>query len=140
MDDVLAKQIGDAARQARKARGLTQAEAAERIGVSVEFYARLERGGTLPSVSTLQKLSRTLSASADLLLGADGGRLSFPEPTAEERIVHRRNRLLRRVVRRLETSDEPTLNLVNQLLVGVERWRQGPASAGRRRSGSRVKG
>jgi len=37
--------------------------------VSVEFYARIERGKTLPSVPTLLRLATALRVSADVLLG-----------------------------------------------------------------------
>jgi transcriptional regulator with XRE-family HTH domain len=65
----LAKTIGEAARAARTARGLSQADAAEAVGISLEFYGRIERGGTLPSTPTLRSISEALGVSADALLG-----------------------------------------------------------------------
>lgn len=69
MDKQLAKSIGAAARRARKALELTQEDAAERIGVSVEFYARIERGNSLPSVPTFVRIANSLGVSADTLIG-----------------------------------------------------------------------
>lgn len=122
MDKALAKQIGEAARESRKARGLTQADVAERVGVSVEFYARLERGGTLPSVPTLRRLASALSTSTDRLL-APSVALPPEKPVSAEAPVTERDRLLRRVHRRLDDVDETTLGIVNQLLIGVTQLR-----------------
>lgn len=120
MDKALARAIGTEARRARTARGLTQQEVADQLGCSLEFYGRIERGGTIPSVPTLQKLRSVLGTSADALLGdkvlpavQEPGTASTPGP------VDRRERMLRRVVRRLNDSDLPTLRVVNNLLLGV---------------------
>ncbi|MEM9491193.1 MAG: helix-turn-helix transcriptional regulator, partial [Myxococcota bacterium] len=63
MNRELAKSIGVAARQARKALHLTQEDAAERINVSSEFYARIERGTSLPSIITFARIVSTLGVS-----------------------------------------------------------------------------
>jgi transcriptional regulator with XRE-family HTH domain len=120
MDKALAKAIGTEARRARAARGLTQQEVADKLGCSLEFYGRIERGGTIPSVPTLQKLRSVLGTSADALLG-DRGLPVAQEPVSGSPAtpVDRRERMLRRVVRRLNDSDLPTLRVVNNLLLGV---------------------
>lgn len=69
MDENLARKIGAAVRVARGRRGVTQEEAAEAISVTPEFFARIERGVTFPSVPTLVRLVAALNASADELLG-----------------------------------------------------------------------
>lgn len=58
-------------RAARKTLGLTQAQVADKVKVSAEFYARIERGNALPSVETLASLVTALGVSADRLLGLD---------------------------------------------------------------------
>ena len=68
-DRDLAQQIGNVARAVRKARGLTQEDAAERLGVTAEFYARIERGYSLPSTASLAQMVTTLDVSADVLIG-----------------------------------------------------------------------
>ncbi len=68
-DRDLAQKIGDVARAARKARGLTQEDAAERLGLTAEFYARLERGYSLPSTASLAQMVTALDVSADELIG-----------------------------------------------------------------------
>src|SRR6266851_2953272 len=72
MDTNLAKRIGSAARAARRARSLTQQDAAESIGVSAEFYGRIERGRTLPSVPTLVRIAEALDIPTDALVGRTG--------------------------------------------------------------------
>ena len=50
-------EIARAIIKARVARGLTQAELAERMGTSQSYIARLESGRTLPSTRTLLKVA-----------------------------------------------------------------------------------
>lgn len=125
MDTELAKKIGDAAREARKAFGLTQEDVAERAGISFEFYARIERGGTLPSVPTLVRIADALAVSADVLLGRAGpGTLLVAEPppslsTGEPPEV-------RRLVRRLRKADPRTVKLLGLIATELEERSRAP--------------
>lgn len=131
MNRELAKTIGAEARRARTVLRLTQQDAAERVGVSLEFYARIERGGTLPSVPTLRSLANTLGTSPDALLGGpEEPRRPAPTPVAAG---DDKARLLRRIVRRLEAADETTLGLVNQLLIGLNQLREAWEAGQKRR-------
>lgn len=123
MNKELAKSIGSAARQARSALDLTQEDAAERIDVSVEFYARIERGNSLPSVPTLARIVAVLGVSADALLGraefVPGATPAWlqaapPGDTTE----------IRRVMRMLRRSSPETRRLVSLLLREIERRAQ----------------
>lgn len=70
-------QIGERCRRARDASGYTQEQLAERIDVSTQFLSDAERGVTGMSVSTIIKLCRILSVSADFILlgqGEDDGK------------------------------------------------------------------
>ena len=125
MDKELSKSIGAAAREARKALELTQEDAAERIGVSAEFYARIERGNALPSVPTFARISGALGVSADTLLGvritstieAPPSRTSPPPPSDTPEI--------RRLIRRLRKASPATLRLVTMLVKELDRLDQG---------------
>lgn len=75
---VLRATVGPRLKVARKLLELTQEEAAEKIGISAEFYARMERGNALPSAETLPKLANALGVTVDHLIGADG-----PVPVVE---------------------------------------------------------
>ena len=115
MDKDLAKSIGSAARLARASLELTQEDAAERIRVSVEFYARIERGNSLPSVPTFARIAGSLGVSADELLGrSQPGTRGAPawlqaEPPTDAPEI-------RRVLRLLRKASPATLRLVTMLL------------------------
>ncbi len=56
----------------RKAKGITQSELGERIGVSFQAVSKWERGETLPDTAILPDLARILEASVDsILLGGE---------------------------------------------------------------------
>jgi transcriptional regulator with XRE-family HTH domain len=69
MNNELAIAIGRAARQARQALGLTQEQIAEKLGVSVKFCSRIERGVALPSLGTFMRLVEVLRVDGNTLLG-----------------------------------------------------------------------
>lgn len=62
-------QLGKRVRIRRTVLELTQAELAERIGVSTSFIGHIERGSRKLSVETLFDLCRALDVSADWLMG-----------------------------------------------------------------------
>lgn len=135
MDKELAKSIGTAARRARKELELTQEDAAERIGVSVEFYARIERGNSLPSVPTFVRIAKSLGVSADVLIGripverTDASWQPAPQPTEPPEI--------RRVLRLLRRASPATLRIVTLLVKEMERHQnQGTTDAGSEEGGS----
>lgn len=54
--------------KARKAVGLTQLEVAEKVGTDVTYYAKLERGESVPSLKMLEKVLKVLKLkSSDVL-------------------------------------------------------------------------
>ncbi len=87
----------------------------------------------MPSVPTLHRIVAALDVSADVLLGRVA--LATPPPfrlDESETADDVRRRLLRRILRRLEEADEPTLELVNQGLIAVTQWQE--ATRGRKRA------
>ncbi|MBN9425769.1 MAG: helix-turn-helix transcriptional regulator [Burkholderiales bacterium] len=56
----MSRRLGGNIAALRKARGWTQSSLAERIGVDTETISRFERGATLPSLLTLEKISKSL--------------------------------------------------------------------------------
>lgn len=60
--------IGKNIRKARKAAGLTQAQTAERIGISPLHYSRLERGERSVSLKQLALISDALNTEISVLL------------------------------------------------------------------------
>lgn len=59
--DKLEVLIAITVREKRKNRGMTQAELAERVGVSRTYVADIEAGRYTPSVKVLSKLAEALS-------------------------------------------------------------------------------
>jgi transcriptional regulator with XRE-family HTH domain len=118
MDDRLARTIGTATRAARVARKLTQEDAADLVGISLEFYARIERGKTLPSVGTLLKISTGLHVAADVLLGIDT--LSDAARARLEAAADPEAAITRRLVRRIQRAKPSAIRLVNLLLIELE--------------------
>jgi transcriptional regulator with XRE-family HTH domain len=119
MNKELAKTIGTTAREARKNLQLTQEDTAERIDVSVEFYARIERGTSVPSILTFARIVSALGVSADAMLGRpsanmNAGTMWTPAPSNE-------SPELRRLLRRLRRAEPSALRLVNNLLKELER-------------------
>ncbi len=54
------KRLGHKVAEFRLALGLTQAQLAEKADMSVESISRLERGVTIPSLKTLERIARIL--------------------------------------------------------------------------------
>lgn len=106
----LAAELGATARAARRARRMTQADLACAIGVSVEFYGRIERGHALPSVATLARWVAALELDLDeILIRVVGRELPDPAPPGDPPQV-------RRVIRRLRRATPAARALVARLL------------------------
>ena len=119
MDKDLAAVMGHAARQARRARQLTQERVAEQLGVSSEFYSRLERGLAHPSLETLLRMTDVLDVTVDTLLGLDGGvaaaaPASFALTSADDAAV------VRRLAAELQAAQPSTVRLVRAILGELE--------------------
>ena len=63
--------IGPRLKEARLAAKLTQVGAAKAIGITAEFFARMERGHALPSVPTINSIAQALNVTVDYLIGHD---------------------------------------------------------------------
>ncbi len=60
--------IGKRLHLARKRSGLTQGEVAKQANTNVNYYAKLERGESVPSLKMLEKIVKVLSIkSSDVL-------------------------------------------------------------------------
>lgn len=61
--------IGKTVKELRRARGLTQEELAERIGVTAQAISKWENESGMPDVSLIVPLAHAFGVSADVLLG-----------------------------------------------------------------------
>jgi transcriptional regulator with XRE-family HTH domain len=119
MDEKLALALGAAARAARMRAGLTQAEAAAKVGLAPGVYGRIERGGMMPSVPTLRRLSIALKIPSDTLLS-----LSHSEVTAwVDSLPSREERSpdLRRLARSLRNLTPSQLKVLNVIATALTR-------------------
>jgi transcriptional regulator with XRE-family HTH domain len=117
----LADRLGAEARRGRLAQRLTQADVAERVGLSVEFYARIERGHALPSVPTLAALVRVLGLSTDAVLGAAVSNATEAIAREPVRFYELGSPVQRRIYRRLQRASPALLRLVHEVLTSFDR-------------------
>ena len=68
MNELDMKQIGNQIAALRKAKGLTQAQLGERLGISFQAISNWENGKTLPDVAVLLDLAHVLETSVDNIL------------------------------------------------------------------------
>lgn len=62
--DGTTKKVAKKLKVLRLERGLTQAEIAEKAKMSVNYYAKIERGEVRPSVDIYERLAKALKATA----------------------------------------------------------------------------
>lgn len=65
----LTETFGANLRHQRKAKKLTQADLAERVGVSAEMISKIERGIAAPSFNTVEKLASELGVPEVVFFG-----------------------------------------------------------------------
>ena len=58
--------LGDQMRRIREEKGMTQAEVAEKAGIHVNFYARVERGKENPSHDVIDSVARVLKVKLNI--------------------------------------------------------------------------
>lgn len=62
------EELGSAIRRSRKARGLSQRQLAEAVGVTLNYVSLLENGKRGATVETLNAIGRVLAVPAELLM------------------------------------------------------------------------
>ena len=80
-------EMGEALREARRARGLSLRELADRLGVSPSLISQIETGRANPSVSTLYAIASELDVSLDDLLFNDRRPAEAVPPPAQPGMV-----------------------------------------------------
>ena len=68
MDSMLMQSIGNRIREARKTRGITQADLADKLHIATSHMSDIERGRANFGVDILMRLTDVLQVSADWLL------------------------------------------------------------------------
>ncbi len=93
--------LGRKIRLVRKQRGLTQREAAEKIGISTAFFGLIERGQRKASIETLVSVCNVLNVSMDELL-ADSLRLDRDQDAANYELLTENIKLLSDTVKKMQ--------------------------------------
>lgn len=74
--------------QLRKAKGLSQEDLADSLGVSRQAISRWEQGNTFPDLLNLQKIMKVFGVSADYLIcdeyAAEGNNDELPAPETDK--------------------------------------------------------
>jgi transcriptional regulator with XRE-family HTH domain len=107
-------------RAARKRRRMTQADVAERVGVSTPIYWRYEKARMWPSIETLRMIVAVLDVSADNLfgIGQEETPVILPLPSDDSPMV-------RRILGQLRRAHASTRRIVEMVLAAIEKRRGG---------------
>ncbi len=114
--DKLSQHIGQRVRQLRIAKGLTQRDLAIQIGMTVQAFARMERGLSLPSFPTFIRVCQLLDTTSDFLLGFDEQEVETLETDEHTRALAR----LQAQARDLDTRAIKTLEQVVVHMLSTE--------------------
>jgi transcriptional regulator with XRE-family HTH domain len=104
----LAVTFGTNLRNQRKAKGLTQAELAEKVDLSTEMVSKMERGAASPSFPTIEKLAKSLGVSEGAFFGSE-----FAGPDSD------RMRVLSKIQVRLSRLNDDQLVRANKMLAAL---------------------
>lgn len=108
--DKLSQHIGQRVRQLRIAKGLTQRDLAIQIGMTVQAFARMERGLSLPSFPTFIRVCQLLDTTSDFLLG-------FDEQEVEPLETDEHTRALARLQAQARDLDTRAIKTLEQVVV-----------------------
>ncbi len=75
--------LSEKLKQARKQKGLTQGQLAQKIGADIQRISKYERGILIPTTEIMIKLSNALDVSLDYLLKNDKNRVTGKVKDAE---------------------------------------------------------
>jgi len=102
----LAKKIGSRVKQLRSESGLSQKKLAESTGLSPALLSRIENGLTMPSITTLDLIARTLKAEIGYFFKDDGGDSHIVTHPGSRRVVLSRSKPRQKPAYKLELLAE----------------------------------
>lgn len=107
-------EMGKLIRQARKNAGLTQAELAERVGISINSVRLYESGKITPKIGTMIKIADIFGMSINDFMSCD----SYSEKSIDERIFFAEREIVSRIRRNIkfERYNNPDSKIDNQLI------------------------
>jgi transcriptional regulator with XRE-family HTH domain len=107
-------------RAARKRRRMTQADVAERVGVSTPIYWRYEKARMWPSIETLRMIVAVLDVSADSLFGIGQDETPAILPLSPDDPP-----MVRKLLGQLRRAHASTRRIVEMVLAAIEKRRGG---------------
>lgn len=102
----LAKRIGSRLKQIRKQSGLTQKRLAEGTGLSSALLSRIENGLTVPSIPTLEMITKTLKVEIGYFFKEEKGDRYIISSCAKRRVILSRNQYNQKPAYELELLTE----------------------------------
>jgi transcriptional regulator with XRE-family HTH domain len=108
----LSERFARAVLDARERRGLSQAELADRIGVSLNHVSKLEREVYSASFEMAARFIVELDMDANQLIGAK---------PAKRAVSKKRREIEGQIVRLIEGLDDRTLDTASEILTALER-------------------
>ena len=111
---ILERKIGGKIADLRLEQKLTQAQLAEKMGLSVESISRMERGVTFPSLKTMAKVGEALGVTLK----------RFFEFDDEDDKGDGYSRELAKLIAQVKNLDEGEVVLLRKILQEIEKWRE----------------
>ena len=109
--------LGYKINEARKALGLSQAEASKRIGIPQSTYSGYETGTRKVTLTTLKQIAAAYGVDVDTLIGTPKKAVSLSEETE-------------RVLQCYMSADDETRRMVKRLLSYYEKFKELSAEVG----------
>ena len=111
---IFERKIGKRISEVRLEQKLTQAQLAEKMGMSVESISRMERGVTFPSLKTMESMSESLGVPLK----------RFFEFEDEDSRSDSDSRELAKLVAMLKDMDEGEVVLLRKILKEIADWKE----------------
>lgn len=111
---ILQRKIGGKIAEIRLERKFTQAQLAEKMGLSVESVSRMERGVTFPSLKTMEKVGEALGVPLK----------SFFDFEDEDAKSDGFSRELSKLIAQARKLDAGELALLRRILKEIEKWQR----------------
>ncbi|MED2942869.1 helix-turn-helix transcriptional regulator [Bacillus swezeyi] len=109
--------LGKRLKEARKKRGLSQIEVAQKLNISNQVISNYERDFRDPDTKTLKQLSDLYNVSTDYLLDRKPNKTSKLDETVNEALEELKNEETLLFMKNDEEIDEETARLIKQALI-----------------------
>jgi transcriptional regulator with XRE-family HTH domain len=98
--------VGARIREHRKAKGLSQVELGQKVGLSQKTITNYERGEREPSLDTLRDLAKALEVPFERLVVLDEGKKSEPPPKSPRVAKNKRSLKAQKLFEALSPTEQ----------------------------------